>query len=96
LIFYESTETTLGLVVEFTDEDSGAYHYLPEVRAGKRLADPKNKQFASLFVDVLNRHDGADSTQLQGTYRQRHNLVYLFTLTVMERTYTDAIQGNSR
>jgi hypothetical protein len=48
-------------VVKFIDEESGAYHYLSEVRAGRRLAVPKNKQFSSLFVHVFNPHDGKNS-----------------------------------
>lgn len=85
LIFYKAIGTSRGLVIKFTDYDDGNAHYYPETRAGKRLADPRNENFAHMFVEVLNPSDGRDSVTLSFYAGTNRNERKTLTLTVMER-----------
>jgi hypothetical protein len=86
ILFYKSIDTPRGLVVKLTNENFGNDHYLTEVRAGKRLANPDNIAFASLFVVALNPNDGNQSKILRFPVRHDGGTTDTkFTVTVMER-----------
>jgi hypothetical protein len=86
ILFYKSKDTPRGLVLKLTNANLGSDHYLTEVRAGKRLADPDNSAFASLFVVALNPNDGKQSKTVSfPVLRKGVKRETKFTVTVMER-----------